>query len=125
MSLLSALLLLGAASIWLMMPAQAVELFGIPLEGRSFPAYGTLKGIEDLVPALMIVFFVIQKNRQALLTALLVSLLVPVVDMWLVFGANGPTPGLLMHIPYVVFPLVGAYLLRDATRGSGEVAKPA
>lgn len=125
MSLLSALLLLGAASIWLVMPAQAVGLFGIPLEGRSFPAYGTLKGIEDLVPALMIVLFVIQKNRQALFTALLVSLLVPVVDMWLVFGANGLTAGLLMHIPYVIFPLVGAYLLRDAARGPGELTMPA
>ena len=113
-SLLSALLLLGAAFLWLVVPAEAVGLFGIPLEGKSFPAYGTLKGIEDLVPALMIVLFVIQKNRQALLTALLVSLLVPVVDIWLVFGANGLTPGLLMHIPYVILPLVGAYLLRDS-----------
>ena len=112
--LLSALLLLGAAFLWLVMPGEAVGLFGIPLEGKSFPAYGTLKGIEDLVPALMIVLFVIQKNRQALLTALLVSLLVPVVDIWLVFAANGLTPGLLMHIPYVILPLVGAYLLRDA-----------
>ena len=57
-SLLSALLLLGAAFLWLVVPAEAVGLFGIPLEGKSFPAYGTLKGIEDLVPALMIVLFV-------------------------------------------------------------------
>ena len=118
MSLLSALLLLGAASLWLVVPAQAVGLFGIPLEGKSFPAYGTLKGIEDLVPALMIVLFVIQKNRQALLTALLVSLLVPIVDMWLVYGVNGLTPGLLMHLPYVIFPVAGAYLLRDAAKPS-------
>ena len=123
MSLLSALLLLGAASMWLVMPAQAVGLFGIPLEGRSFPAYGTLKGIEDLIPALMIVCFVIQKNRQALLTALLASLLVPVVDMWLVFGVNGLTLGLLMHIPYVIFPLAGAYLLRDATGAFGGLGR--
>ena len=113
-SLLSALLLLGAAFLWLVVPAEAVGLFGIPLEGKSFPAYGTLKGIEDLVPALMIVLFVVQKNRQALLTALLVSLLVPVVDIWLVFSANGLTLGILMHVPYVILPLVGAYLLRDA-----------
>lgn len=123
MSLLSALLLLGAGSIWLLMPAQAVALFGIPLEGKSFPAYGTLKGIEDVVPALMIVLFVIQKNRQALLTALLVSLLVPIVDMWLVYGANGPTLGLAMHVPYVVFPLAGIYFLRDV--GSPFSARPA
>lgn len=121
-SLLSALLLLGAGSLWLVMPAQAVALFGIPLEGRSFPAYGTLKGIEDVVPALMIVLFVLQNNRRALLTALLVSLLVPVVDMWLVHGANGLTAGLLLHVPYIVFPVLGIYFLRDA--GSPFAALP-
>ena len=114
MSITSAILLLGAGSIWLAAPSVAVGLFGIPLEGKSFPAYGTLKGIEDVLPALMIVLFVIQRNRQALLTALLVSLLVPIVDMWLVYGANGLSPGLMMHVPYVFFPVAGMYFLRDA-----------
>ena len=123
MSIISAILLAGAGSIWLAAPAVAVGLFGIPLEGKSFPAYGTLKGIEDVVPAVMIVLFVIQKNRQALLTALLVSLLVPIVDIGLVYGANGLTPSLLMHVPYVIFPVAGMYFLRDAGTPFGALPK--
>lgn len=114
-SIVSAVLLVGAGAIWLVAPATAAGLLGIPLEGRSFPAYGVLKGMEDIVPAVLILLFVKQRNADALATTLLVSLLVPAVDIGLVFAVNGLTPALLMHTPYVVFPLVGAWFLRRAT----------
>lgn len=118
LSLLSVLLLLGAALGWLVMPATLVDLFGIPLEGEAFPAYATLKGMEDLLPALLVVLFVIQENRQALRAALVISVLVPIVDTGLVFNANGLKLDLLMQLPYAILPLAAAYLLTDANRAS-------
>lgn len=124
LSLISAAMLFGAGSGWIALPSTLVDLFGVPLANQSH-AYATLKGIEDVLPALMVGLFVLQQNRQALRTALYVMLLVPMVDSTLVIIEKGLTPALVMQLPYVLVPLAAAYLLGDSARATSVAAKSA
>jgi len=117
LSLISAAMLFGAGLGWIALPSTLVDLFGVPLADESH-AYATLKGTEDILPALLVGLFVIQQNRQALRTTLYVMLLVPIVDSTLVIIEKGLTPALLMQLPYVLVPLAAACLLSDAARAS-------
>lgn len=112
LSILSAILFTVAASGWLLQPVEIIAQFGIPLAGESLP-FASLKAMEDLLPAIIILLFVIQKNRQALRTVLFVSILVPIVDIWLVFNVSGLTLNILTHFPFIILPLSAAYLLSE------------
>ncbi|MGW1712575.1 DUF4267 domain-containing protein [Streptomyces sp. NPDC002156] len=124
LSLISAAMLFGAGLGWIALPSTLVDLFGVPLADESH-AYAALKGMEDILPALLVGLFVFQQNRQALRTTLYVMLLVPIMDSTLVIIEKGLTPALLMQLPYVLVPLAAAYLLGDSVRATSIAAKSA
>ncbi|MFC4501084.1 MULTISPECIES: DUF4267 domain-containing protein [Streptomyces] len=115
LSLISAAMLFGAGLGWIALPSTLVDLFGVPLADESH-AYATLKGMEDILPALLVGLFVIQNNRRALRTSLYVMLLLPMVDSTLVVIEKGLTTALLMQLPYVLVPLAAARLLGESAR---------
>ncbi|MEU3620578.1 DUF4267 domain-containing protein [Streptomyces sp. NPDC006872] len=123
LALISVAMLFGAGLGWIALPSTLVDLFGVPLADESH-AYATLKGIEDILPALLVGLFVLQQNRQALRTALYVMLLVPIVDSTLVIMEKGLTPALVMQMPYLLVPLAAAYFLGESARASSVLGAP-
>lgn len=113
LAVLSVLGLAFAAFGWLTSPGNASVAYGVPIVEPENFAYGRIKGIQDLTPAILIAAFMLLGQRRSAGIVLLVSLLVPLGDLALVYEANGMSnPALLaIHIPYVVVMGLGAVLL--------------
>jgi hypothetical protein len=114
--------LLISGITWLAMPRVAMGIFTVPLDGTAYPTYGYVKGMEDILPALMVLLLISTGSKSALRIGLLVSALVAVSDAAIVSLAHGLSLSLLVHVPYALLPLGAAYLLRDQSGGSKQRA---
>lgn len=109
---LAATALMVAAAGWLLSPEDASKMFGIPLAGSSV-SYGYIKGVQDLLAALLILVFLIRGERRSAGISTLIALLIPVTDIAIVYRAIGSQNigALAAHLPFIVLMSLAALFL--------------
>lgn len=126
LALLAVVLLVVAAVGWLTGGAPvAAERFGLPLESsdaRAFAALaGIFKGLLDLFPIPLMIWFAVRRQWSAMSATMLVALLfIPLLDLAAALAGNIGTAAI--HIPYIIAlgggAILYARLARDTRRPS-------
>lgn len=116
---LAVVLLVVAAIGWLTGGAPvAAERFGLPLESTDARAFaelaGIFKGLLDLFPVPLMIWFAVRRQWSAMSATMLVALLfIPVIDLAAALVGAG---AIAIHIPYLIALGGGAILYARLAR---------
>jgi hypothetical protein len=113
LALLAIALLVFAAVGWLTGGAPvAAERFGLALQSDDARAFaelaGIFKGLLDLIPVPLMIWFALRRQWSGLSATLLVALLfIPVIDLAAALASGGE---IAIHVPYIIALGGGALL---------------
>lgn len=119
LAVLAVVLLVFAAVGWLTGGAPvAAERFGLPLQSTDARAFaelaGIFKGLLDLFPAPLMIWFALRRQWSAMSATMLVALLfIPLVDLAAAVAGGG---AIAIHIPYIIALGGGAILYARLAR---------
>src|ERR1700755_743294 len=81
---------------YMLIPHPAGEGFGIALPYDHTELYGVIKGVRDLFSGLVLSYLLWLRNRRITLVIFSFSILIPIVDGYTIYMANGATD--VMHL---------------------------
>jgi hypothetical protein len=103
--------IIGIGINFIFNPIGASSSYGIPIhDPNSFP-YMWIKGIRDIFSGLVILPFVLSRNRQVTAILFAISIFVPFCDGLVIVSHLGFVPPLLIHWGTAFYMMVVSYFL--------------
>lgn len=100
-------------------PIEGSKAFGLALPNDETSLYGSIKGIRDIFSGLTLAYLLYTKNVRATAFIFTFATLIPMMDAYVVYQANGFTnvPAFLIHACTAFYGIINVFLLfKDSTK---------
>lgn len=115
-TLLIPLAIIGIGINFILNPVGASAGYGIPMHDPAVFPFMWIKGIRDMFSGIVILAFLLAKDRRTTAILYTLAILIPVGDGFVILGHLGFAPPIFIHWGTALYMMVvAAFLLKTGT----------